>query len=128
MKRKKTGIGSCLPPFAAVPFELTNDPKIKLRLKGLYAVLHSFCVEKNQKMGSIVFAAKYRIAERANINRQYLLRLTKELEDAGWVTIIEMARDETNLVILHAWKNQHVSEELKKEFIKQIEEMKGNFK
>lgn len=128
MKRKKTGITSLMPPFAVVPLELTNDPKIKLQLKGLYAVLHSFCGEKNPRMGSIVFAAKYKIAERAKVSRQYLNILTRELEEVGWATIIETGRDETNIVVLHAWKNQYIDDEIKEEFKKQVEEMRGNSK
>lgn len=128
MKKKKTGIASLMPPFAAVPLELTNDPKIKLRLKGLYAVLHSFCGEKNPRMGSIIFAAKYKIAERAKVSRQYLNTLTRELEAVGWATIIETGREETNIVVLRAWKDQYVDDELKEEFKKQVEEMRGNFK
>lgn len=128
MKKKKTGIASLMPPFAAVPLELTNDPKIKLRLKGLYAVLHSFCGEKNPRMGSIIFATKHKIAERARITRDYLLKLTKELEEVGWATIIETGREETNIVVLRAWKDQYVDEELKEIFKKQVEEMRGNSK
>ncbi len=117
-----------MPPFAVVPLELTNDPKIKLQLKGLYAVHHSFCGEKNPRMGSIVFAAKHKIADRARITRQYLNTITKKLEKVGWATVIETSRDETNIVVLHAWKNQYIDDEMKEEFKKQVEEMRGNSK
>ena len=127
-KKSKTGITSVLPPFAIVPTELAHDEEIGLRLKGLYAVLHGFCGMKNPYKGSIVFASKRKIGKRSNATSQYVSVLLRELEKIGWATIVKTKPEHTDIIILHAMKKQYISKEMKRHFVKEVEERQEAYK
>lgn len=123
--KKKTVIVSGMPPFAAVPLELVNDGKIKLKLKGYYAVLHGFCGQKNPNKGSLVWAAQRKIAERIGTTQQYISKLTKQLAKTGWITIIKTNSDETDIIHLNARKNEYIDKQLKQLYREEVRKLKG---
>jgi len=131
MKRKnkgQTGVASLFPDFAIVPTELAHDEEIDLRLKGLYAVLHVFCGTKNPNKGSVIWASQNKIGKKAKTAQSNVSNLVKRLEAVGWVTVVKTKREHTNVIILHGTKKQYISAELKRYFLKEIEERQNAYK
>jgi biotin operon repressor len=105
-------IGSKMPPFGAIPQDLLLDPTISPQAKALYGIFHVYCSMKKIGNGSFTFVSQARIAmENLGKSQQYVCTLTKELRDAGWMTVIRRGQGRSNVNILHAFKGQKTTNE-----------------
>lgn len=119
MRENKVPVFAMGPFFAQIPVELLKDKKVSPQAKVLYGLYHSFAPQKVLDQYPNTFVGQGKIASDClGCKRPYVAKLTRELADTGWATVIPRGQGHTNIIILHKEKgkkpSQKTIEQLKK--------------
>jgi len=95
-------IVSQLDYYAIIPQALIRDPNVSIPARLSFGLCHSFSKEKDLKKGSNSFLSLATLGKMLGRHPVNASRYLKELERAGWITIIHRGLTKTNIIILHA--------------------------
>ena len=107
MKEQETPFFLMQEPFVVIPFKLVEDKQATQTDILVYLAVASY---GNWQTG-IAFVRQTEIKKRAKCtSTRTVMRAIAHLEEIGWCTKIRRGLRKTNIVILHAKKNQKISE------------------
>jgi hypothetical protein len=92
--------------FGKTPQPLSRDPKIPLQAKGLFALCHTFCPEKDLTKECVTNVSLTTLAKYSSLHPTNVHRHLKILHDAGWASVIRRGQNKTNLIHLHGRKRR----------------------
>lgn len=108
-----TAVFSRKTPFAGIPIKLVKkEPDIINMAKYLYVVYDS-CADNK---AHFTFTSQKKVGRIMNRNTNTISRLTQILKETGWITIIRMGLGRTNIIILHQFKNEVITEKEKENY------------
>jgi hypothetical protein len=105
-------------PFAQIPISVLKDGSIGGNHVRLYGDYHWFCQEKRLSNSPITFVSQKRIARdwMGGCSQQYVAKLTRELERAGWLTTIRRGLGHSNIIVLHDKKGKKLTTAQRRRF------------
>ena len=118
---RHTAVINPSPRFGQTPIHLLHDPSIRPLSKVVYGIFHSHCEVKSLESHPFTFISQKRIGrEYLGCTQQAVSKAVKELEKAGWCTIIRQGQGYPNIIILHDYKGKQFNSQEKRDFIKLV--------
>jgi len=111
-KNNHVAIFSRRTPFGGGPVEMIRDKSVIVPARFLYVMYDSFADNKLH----FTFASQKKIAEAIPRKVEAVSRLTKMLKETGWITVIRRGLGKPNIIILHQFKNEIITEEEQKAY------------
>jgi hypothetical protein len=102
--------------FSTIPHDLINDEAITNPARLMYLKLSTFARNK----GHHLWRGAVKIGKSLNRSERTVRRLIEELREAGWITTIR--RGGCNIIVLHAYKGQRISNKEKETYKKMVKE------
>lgn len=92
--------------FAQTPQALIRNPNISHAAVRLYGIYHTYSQNKKLINQPSTFVSQERLASNMGASRVTIWKLTKILENEGWLIIKRRGLNMTNIIILHSRKKR----------------------